>query len=33
VRTAGIRLFYASVPARFGVINPDRADSTDPAPD
>ena len=22
----GIRLFYAQVPARFGVINPDRAD-------
>jgi len=30
VRSAGIRLFYASVPARFGVINPDAAD---PAPD
>ena len=26
-----IRLFYASVPARFGVINPDSADP--PAPD
>jgi len=26
-----IRLFYASVPARFGVINPDAADP--PAPD
>jgi len=28
VRTAGIRLFYACVPARFGVINPDAADRT-----
>lgn len=24
--TAGIRLFYVSVPARFGVLNPDSAD-------
>lgn len=30
VRMAGIRVFYASVPARFGVLNPD---SADPAPD
>ena len=28
VRAAGIRLFYACVPARFGVINPDAADRT-----
>jgi uncharacterized protein len=26
VRAEGIRLFYASVPARFGIINPDSAD-------
>ena len=26
VHAAGIRLFYASVPALFGVINPDAAD-------
>ena len=26
VHDAGIRLFYASVPALFGVINPDTAD-------
>jgi len=26
VQSAGIRLFYACVPARFGVINPDSAD-------
>lgn len=26
LRTTGIRLFYASVPARFGVLNPDSAD-------
>jgi len=26
VHAAGIRLFYASVPAHFGVINPDSAD-------
>jgi PII-like signaling protein len=26
VRAAGIRLFYAHIPARFGVINPDRQD-------
>jgi hypothetical protein len=26
VHQEGIRVFYASVPARFGVINPDRAD-------
>ena len=30
LRTAGVRLFYVSVPARFGVLNPD---SADPAPD
>ena len=30
VQAAGIRLFYACVPARFGIINPDAAD---PAPD
>jgi uncharacterized protein len=26
VRTEGIRLFYACVPALFGVLNPDAAD-------
>jgi PII-like signaling protein len=31
VREERIRLFYASVPARFGVINPDAADP--PVPD
>jgi uncharacterized protein len=28
VQTAGIRLFYACVPALFGVINPDPGDPT-----
>lgn len=26
IRQEGVRLFYAYTPARFGVINPDRAD-------
>lgn len=26
VHNAGIRVFYAHIPARFGVINPDKAD-------
>jgi uncharacterized protein len=30
VREAGIRLFYARVPAQFGVINPDRGDPAAP---
>jgi len=28
VQAAGIRLFYACVPAQFGIINPDSADPT-----
>ena len=32
VRAEGIRLFYACIPATFGVINPDRTDPTDPTP-
>jgi len=27
----GVRLFYAELPARFGVLNPDRSDPTDTA--
>jgi uncharacterized protein len=30
VESQGIRLFYASVPARFGVINPDSGDPPQP---
>jgi PII-like signaling protein len=28
LRREGIRLFYAQIPARFGIINPDAADPT-----
>jgi uncharacterized protein len=33
VRAEGIRLFYARIPATFGIINPDRIDPKEPAPD
>jgi len=30
VQAAGVRLFYAIVPARFGILNPDSADPPQP---
>ncbi|MFL6622313.1 MAG: DUF190 domain-containing protein [Sulfurifustaceae bacterium] len=30
IRQQGFRVFYAHIPARFGVINPDRLDPSDP---
>lgn len=30
VAAEGVRLFYADIPAQFGVLNPDRADPVEP---
>ncbi|HQR52255.1 MAG TPA: DUF190 domain-containing protein [Burkholderiales bacterium] len=31
IEKAGVRLFYARIPARFGVVNPDRRDTPEAA--